>query len=286
MLFVAPFIVNRTGAKNGLLLAAAIMIFRITGSGLVEGPVAISAMKMLHSLELPILAVSIFRYIAAHFEARLASTLYLVGVSFGHSLGLAVLSPIVGKSYDLIGFPHTYLLIALGAALFWTVSLFALSPTPAAANNADPRSRPPSPTPIWPRSTDPCPKPSSPAPIPREPLKPRDALKAARRTAPPWTPSWPPCSRASTPIWRCSPTPSPRRPASAGSIPPWAMSNGPTVSGPACCGWPTRSAARRAIGRPPSGRCKASRTASIAGSTWITTTWASSIRCPAWRPTS
>ena len=90
-------------------------------------------------LLLPILAVSIFRYIAANFEARLASTLYLVGVSFGHSLGLAVLSPIVGRSYDLIGFPHTYLLIALGAALFWTASLFTLSPTPdGAASKADP----------------------------------------------------------------------------------------------------------------------------------------------------
>jgi OHS family lactose permease-like MFS transporter len=139
MLFVAPFIVNRTGAKNGLLLAAAIMIVRIAGSGLVEGPLAISAMKMLHSLELPILAVSIFRYIAAHFETRLASTLYLVGVSFGHSLGLAILSPIVGKSYDLIGFPHTYLLIALGAALFWTASLFSLSPTPVGRRGADDR---------------------------------------------------------------------------------------------------------------------------------------------------
>jgi OHS family lactose permease-like MFS transporter len=139
MLFVAPVIVNRTGAKNGLLLAAAIMIVRIAGSGLVEGPLAISAMKMLHSLELPILAVSIFRYIAAHFETRLASTLYLVGVSFGHSLGLAILSPIVGKSYDLIGFPHTYLLIALGAALFWTASLFSLSPTPVERGGAGDR---------------------------------------------------------------------------------------------------------------------------------------------------
>jgi OHS family lactose permease-like MFS transporter len=90
-------------------------------------------MKMLHAIELPILAVSIFRYIAFHFEARLASTLYLVGVSFGHSLGLTILSPIVGKSYDLIGFPHTYLLIALGAAAFWLASLFSLSPTPRAA---------------------------------------------------------------------------------------------------------------------------------------------------------
>lgn len=130
MLFVAPFVVNKIGAKNGLLLAAAIMIVRIAGSGLVHGPVPISAMKMLHSLELPILVVSIFRYIAFHFESRLASTLYLVGVSFGHSLGLAVLSPIVGKSYDLIGFPSTYLLIALFAAAFWVASVFALSPTP------------------------------------------------------------------------------------------------------------------------------------------------------------
>jgi OHS family lactose permease-like MFS transporter len=140
MLFVAPFVVNRIGAKNGLLLAAGIMILRIAGSGLVQGPVPISAMKMLHSLELPILVVSIFRYIAFHFENRLASTLYLVGVSFGHSLGLAILSPIVGKSYDLIGFPHTYLLIALGAAAFWIASAFSLSSTPRKAPaGADPQ---------------------------------------------------------------------------------------------------------------------------------------------------
>jgi OHS family lactose permease-like MFS transporter len=138
MLFVAPFIVNRLGAKRGLLLAASIMIVRIAGSGLVAGPWAISAMKMLHAIELPILAVSIFRYIAFHFETRLASTLYLVGVSFGHSLGLAILSPIVGKSYDLIGFPHTYLLIALGAAAFWLASLFSLSPTPRTVAEAEP----------------------------------------------------------------------------------------------------------------------------------------------------
>lgn len=137
MLFLAPFIVNRLGAKNGLLLAAGIMVIRIAGSGLVTGPWAISAMKMLHAIELPILVVSIFRYIAYHFEARLASTLYLVGVSFGHSLGLTILSPIVGKSYDLIGFPHTYLLIALFAAAFWVASIFALSPTPRVDRSGD-----------------------------------------------------------------------------------------------------------------------------------------------------
>ena len=138
MLFVAPFIVNFTGVKRGLLLASGIMIVRIAGSGLVTGPVLISAMKMLHSIELPILAVSLFRYIAAHFENRLASTLYLVGVSFGHSLGLALISQIVGKSYDVFGFPATYLMIAAGALVFWVASFFALSRDPAPSLNPIP----------------------------------------------------------------------------------------------------------------------------------------------------
>lgn len=130
MFFVAPFIVNLVGVKRGLLLASGIMIIRITGSGLVTGPVLISCMKMLHSIELPILAVSIFRYIAAHFESRVSSTIYLVGVSFGHSLGLAILSQPVGKSYDLIGFQHTYLLIGLGALVCWGASIFTLARDP------------------------------------------------------------------------------------------------------------------------------------------------------------
>jgi OHS family lactose permease-like MFS transporter len=130
MMFVAPWIVMRTGARYGLLLASGIMIIRIAGSGLAVGPITISACKMLHSLELPILAVSIFRYIAYHFEARFSSMIYLVGVSFGHSLGLAFFSPLAGVGYDRIGFQHTYFLIAAFALIFWLGSWFSLSPTP------------------------------------------------------------------------------------------------------------------------------------------------------------
>lgn len=127
MLFVAPLIVGRLGPKRALLFAALIMIVRIAGSGIAAGPVSISCMKMLHSLELPILIVAVFKYIAMHFEPRLASTIYMVGFSFGHSLGLAVLSPIAGKAYDVFDFPTTYLLIALFAALFWIWSCFSLA---------------------------------------------------------------------------------------------------------------------------------------------------------------
>lgn len=131
MMFVAPILVNRIGIKRGLLLATTIMILRIAATGVASGPVSICACKMLHSLELPILLVSIFRYIAAHFEARFSGTLYMVGVSFGHSLGLAILSPIVGRLYDAIGYRHTYFTIAGFALCFWVASLFALAPDPA-----------------------------------------------------------------------------------------------------------------------------------------------------------
>jgi len=106
------------------------MIVRIGGSALAIGPLSISACKMLHSLELPILAVSIFRYIAYHFDMRFASMVYLVGVSFGHSLGLALLSPLAGRGYDQFGFPATYLAIATVASVFWIASWFALASTP------------------------------------------------------------------------------------------------------------------------------------------------------------
>lgn len=127
MLFVAPLIVGRLGPKRALLFAAGIMIVRIAGSGFATGPISISCMKMLHSLELPVLIVAVFKYIAMHFEPRLASTIYMVGFSFGHSLGLAVLSPLAGKAYDLFGFPTTYLLIALFSGLLWIASCLSLA---------------------------------------------------------------------------------------------------------------------------------------------------------------
>lgn len=141
-LFLAPILVKRIGAKNSLLLAGAIMMARVAGSGLAVGPLSISAMKMLHSVELPILVVAVFRYIAYHFDNRFASTLYMVGVSFGHSLGLAILSPIAGLSYDLFGFSATYLAMAGLGVVFLALSAWYLSPTP-------PETAPRAPTGDW-----------------------------------------------------------------------------------------------------------------------------------------
>jgi MFS transporter, OHS family, lactose permease len=143
-LFLAPLLVRRIGAKNGLMLAGTIMLVRIAGSGVAAGPLSISAMKLLHSVELPILAVSIFRYIARHFDNRFASTVYMVGVSFGHSIGLAALSPLAGIGYDRIGYPATYLAMAGMGLVFLILSAVFLLPTPpeTTASPASPLAEP------------------------------------------------------------------------------------------------------------------------------------------------
>ncbi|WP_340141442.1 MFS transporter [Priestia sp. D3YE.R1] len=126
MMFAAPFIVNKIGAKNSLILAGFLMGFRIIGSGLVVGPIGISSMKLIHALELPIMLIAIFKYLAANFDTRLSSILYLVGFQFASQIGASVLSPIAGGLYDSVGFSRTYLIMGGMVLVFNVVSMFTL----------------------------------------------------------------------------------------------------------------------------------------------------------------
>ncbi|MFJ6413823.1 MFS transporter [Terribacillus saccharophilus] len=126
MMFLAPFVVNKLGAKNSLVLAGFLMAFRIIGSGMAFEPIGISAMKLIHALELPIMLIAIFKYLAANFDTRLSSVLYLVGFQFASQVGASILSPIAGKLYDTIGFRQTYIIIGLLVLCFTVISMFTL----------------------------------------------------------------------------------------------------------------------------------------------------------------
>lgn len=109
---IAPLIVNRLGVKNGLLLAGGIMVFRIFTSALVDNEIALGITKLLHAIELPILMVSIFKYLNLHFNAKLSATLFLIGFMFVMQLGSAAFSPVFGYLYDIYGFQSIYLIMA------------------------------------------------------------------------------------------------------------------------------------------------------------------------------
>ncbi|KAA8995616.1 MFS transporter [Affinibrenneria salicis] len=125
-MFLAPWLVNRIGAKNGLLLASGIMALRVIGSGLVSGVPLISMMKLMHAVELPILLISLFKYNSLNFDKRLSSTIYLVGFTCISSVVSSLLSPLAGYGYELFGFARTYLLMGSMVLVTTLVSCFLL----------------------------------------------------------------------------------------------------------------------------------------------------------------
>ena len=125
-MFAAPYFVNKLGAKRSLILAGTIMTCRMVGSGVVVNTIGISAIKLLHAVELSLLLVAVFKYIAKNFDNRLASVMYLVGYQLSNQLRAAILSPVVGSFDDRIGFPSTYLFLGAVVGSFTLFGAFVL----------------------------------------------------------------------------------------------------------------------------------------------------------------
>jgi OHS family lactose permease-like MFS transporter len=135
VMILAPFFINKIGAKNALIYCGCIMSLRIIGSGLVDGTVEIIFLKLMHALEVPILLVAIFKYINEHFHAELSATIYLIAFQFSKQLGATFLSTIAGYMYDTYGFKDAYLFLGFVALSFTIISVFTLSGGPKIRKN-------------------------------------------------------------------------------------------------------------------------------------------------------
>ncbi|MBP2169997.1 OHS family lactose permease-like MFS transporter [Erwinia toletana] len=127
IMFFAPAIINRIGAKNALLVAGAIMSIRIIGSSFASSGVEVIVLKTLHMFELPFLLVGTFKYISSVFDPRLSATLFLIGFNLSKQLSGVVLSAWVGQMYDSVGFHQAYLILGLITASFTLISFFTLT---------------------------------------------------------------------------------------------------------------------------------------------------------------
>lgn len=127
IMFLAPAIINRIGAKNALLVAGTIMSMRIIGSSFAGSGIEVIILKTLHMFELPFLLVGTFKYISSVFDPRLSATLFLIGFNLAKQISAVVLSPWVGRMYDTVGFHQAYLVLGLIAAAFTALSFFTLT---------------------------------------------------------------------------------------------------------------------------------------------------------------
>ncbi|MVW46460.1 MFS transporter, partial [Enterobacteriaceae bacterium TzEc013] len=127
MYMVVPLFVNFIGAKRGLLIVGLVVGARLIISGMCDSHLLISVLKPLYGLEICLLLVSVFKYIAEHFDKRVNATMYLLGYQAMLYVGNVVVSSPAGYMYDRIGFEHTYIIMGATALTFTLISAFTLS---------------------------------------------------------------------------------------------------------------------------------------------------------------
>lgn len=127
MYMVIPLFVNYIGAKKGLLIVGLVVGARLIISGVCDSHLLISVLKPLYGLEICLLLVSVFKYIAEHFDKRVNATMYLLGYQAMLYVGNVVVSSPAGLMYDRIGFEQTYIIMGSIALFFTFVSAFTLS---------------------------------------------------------------------------------------------------------------------------------------------------------------
>ncbi|VCW78244.1 Lactose permease [Klebsiella pneumoniae] len=137
IMFCAPAIVNRIGAKNALLTAGMIMSVRILGSSFASSAVEVVILKMLHMFEIPFLLVGTFKYISSAFNPRLSATLFLIGFNLSKQLSGVVLSAWVGRMYDTVGFHQAYLILGCITLSFTLLVRHPTRRQPSAADRRD-----------------------------------------------------------------------------------------------------------------------------------------------------
>lgn len=126
MMGVIPILMHRIGVRTTLLLGVSVMCLRILGCAVFNDPVTVSAVKMLHALEVPLFILPIFRYFTMHFNPALSVTLYMVGFQISSQIGNVIMSQPLGALRDRIGYQPTFLVIAGTVFVAGIYALFVL----------------------------------------------------------------------------------------------------------------------------------------------------------------
>lgn len=127
LMIFAPVIVNKMGAKNGLILFGVLTFVRIFGSAIATGPVLLSIFRLIAAFEMPLLLVSIFKYITGVFDTRLSATIYLLAFNFAKQSAITIFSSVAGNMYSFMGFQNTYYCLSAVVLLVTLISYFTLS---------------------------------------------------------------------------------------------------------------------------------------------------------------
>ena len=126
MMGVVPVIMRKIGVRNSLLLGATVMFARIGLCGFFHDPIAVSVVKLFHSIEVPLFCLPAFRYFTLHFNPKLSATLYMVGFQIASQVGQVVLSTPLGMLHDRAGDRTTFYTISIVVLVALIYGFFVL----------------------------------------------------------------------------------------------------------------------------------------------------------------
>ena len=106
-----PFLINKIGAKNGLLLFAGVLVVRVLGSAIFDSTELLILWRLLAAIEMPLMLISVMKYITRMFDVRISATAYMIGFNTAKQIGIVIFAWVFGLSYDAIGFSSSYLVM-------------------------------------------------------------------------------------------------------------------------------------------------------------------------------
>ena len=122
-----PWIINKIGAKNGLIAYGVLTFLRITLSALAPNFWFLTCVRLIASFEMPLFLVSTMKYIAGAFDLKLYATIYALAFNFAKQISLFIFSTVAGDLYDSIGFQHTYFVLAALVAVVTIIAVIVLT---------------------------------------------------------------------------------------------------------------------------------------------------------------
>ncbi|MFC4402575.1 oligosaccharide MFS transporter [Gracilibacillus xinjiangensis] len=117
-MILAPWFINKIGAKNGLILAGIVLFIRVLGSAFFTEIWMLAFWRLLAAVEMPLMLVSIMKYITGVFDVRLSATVYMLGFNFAKQVGITVFSYVMGLLYASIGFQNGYVALSVFILIF------------------------------------------------------------------------------------------------------------------------------------------------------------------------
>ena len=121
-----PYIINKIGARNGLLIYGFLTFVRILGSAMAPSWEWIVFFRLLAGFEMPLLLVSIMKYISGAFDIRLYATVYALASNFAKQISVFIFSTVAGSMYDKVGYQSTYLMMSAVVMVITLVAVFFL----------------------------------------------------------------------------------------------------------------------------------------------------------------